>query len=405
MKILHYGYSDQIGGAAKASYRLHQSLLQAGADSEMLVGHKCTKDPRVHEPSGLGKLWQKITPKLDSLPLKLSRGARPFSSTAWVGADLSFYENLYKPQVNQLHWLGAGFARLESLARLQRPVVWRLADAWAMAGAEHYAGASKRFIEGYDKTSGSGGFDVDRWVWNRKVKVFPQIKNLTVVTPSKWLAECARQSLLLRNRRIEVIPTGHNIQSFSPADKTAARKKLGLPLDKKLILFGAADATKDPRKGFGHFEKALDLLSTQDVVCVVFGGSDKNILSHSKIKTYSLGWFDPSQLSDVYNAADVFVASSVEENLANTVIEAMACGIPVVAFSIGGMPDVITHQKDGFLVNQIGAVGLSEGIQWVLADQARWKGLSQHARRKILDGFTLELQAQRYIKLYEDILS
>jgi glycosyltransferase involved in cell wall biosynthesis len=208
-----------------------------------------------------------------------------------------------------------------------------------------------------------------------------------------------------------VIANGLDIQRYKPIEKSFARNLLGLPQNKQLILFGAMSSTSDRRKGFHLLLPALKKLSQgqmgQDrLELVVFGASQPLEPPDFGFKTHYLGRLnDDISLALVYAAADIFVAPSTEDNLPNTVMEALACGIPCVAFKIGGMPDMIEHQQNGYLAHPYDIEDLAQGINWVLENTERYNQLCIQARQKVEQEFTLELQAEKYLELYSDILS
>jgi glycosyltransferase involved in cell wall biosynthesis len=221
------------------------------------------------------------------------------------------------------------------------------------------------------------------------------------------MAQCASESDLFKDRRIEVMPNGVDHDRFHPMDRAAARNLLGLPVDKKLILFGAGASTSDRRKGFHLLVDALKRLESEvnpeDYYLAVFGASSGD--DSFSIKAHYLGRLrDEISMALVYAAADVFVAPSMEENLANTVLESLSCGTPVVAFDIGGMPDMIEHEKSGYLVEPFDTGQLARGIRWVVENRQRWQRLSEAARNSVVSSFTLKHSASRYIDLYQELL-
>jgi glycosyltransferase involved in cell wall biosynthesis len=232
---------------------------------------------------------------------------------------------------------------------------------------------------------------------------------LTIVTPSRWLADCARKSSLFHDLRIEVIPNGLDSQRYKPVEQKLARDLLNLPQDKQLILFGAMKATSDRRKGFHLLLPALQKLSQiqgQDrIELVVFGASEPREPPDFGFKVNYLGRLnDDISLALVYAAADVFVVPSLEDNLPNTVMESLACGTPCVAFKIGGMPDMIEHGQNGYLAQPYEIEDLAKGIAWVLEDRERYGKLCDRDRQKVEQEFTLELQAHRYLSLYQELI-
>jgi glycosyltransferase involved in cell wall biosynthesis len=233
---------------------------------------------------------------------------------------------------------------------------------------------------------------------------------MTIVTPSKWLAECARSSSLFRNLPIEVIPNGLDLQRFKPVDRQLVRSLLNLPQNKQLILFGAVKATSDRRKGFHLLKAALQNFCQsgwqEKIELVVVGASQPDNQTDLGFKTHYLGKLsDEISLAQVYAAVDIFVAPSLQDNLPNTVVEAIACGTPCVAFKIGGMPEIIEHQQNGYLAQPFEVEDLAKGIAWVLENKERYYQLGDRAREKAEQEFAQELQARRYTSLYKDIVT
>jgi len=411
VKVLHVNTEAQLTGAGIAAYRLHKGLRSLNIDSMMLVNKQAQREEDIYSPSNTAdKVSARLVPVLDRMPGYFSTNPTDRTSASWMPNRLSSRINGIKPDILNLHWVNDGLMRIETLPHLEQPVVWTLHDMWAFSGGEHYVGDSRRYKEGYsrqNKPAAETGLDINRWIWNRKRKAWANIRNLVIVTPSHWLAECARESVLFRNYRVEVLPNGIDTERFHPMDHTVAREILGLPKDKKLILFGALSATSDKRKGFHLLLETLKKFEAKtnpdDYELVIVGVSSVEESFH--MKSHCLGRLnDEISMALVYASADVFIAPSLEDNLPNTVLESLACGTPVVAFNIGGMPDMVSHEKNGFLARGFDTGELAVGLQWVLSDEQRWKKLSEEARKTIMNSFTLECAASRYRDIYEDIL-
>lgn len=414
MKILHVSTTAQLGGAGIAAYRLHKGLRSLGTDSWMLVGKTKEWDNStdfvVSPATSLNKAIARLYQSLDRIPGRLSGLPVDRISASWVPNRLTGRINTLSPDIINLHWVNDGLMRIESLPGMRRPIVWTLHDMWAFSGGEHYVGDSTRYKEGYtaaNRPAAETGLDVNRWIWRRKKKSWSKTGILVIAAPSHWMAQCASESDLFKDRRIEVMPNGVDHDRFHPMDRVAARNLLGLPVDKKLILFGAGASTSDRRKGFHLLVDALKRLESEvnpeDYYLAVFGASSGD--DSFSIKAHYLGRLrDEISMALVYAAADVFVAPSMEENLANTVLESLSCGTPVVAFDIGGMPDMIEHEKSGYLVEPFDTGQLARGIRWVVENRQRWQRLSEAARNSVVSSFTLKHSASRYIDLYQELL-
>ena len=412
MRILLLNTTDINGGAARAAYRLHQGLSGIGVQSQMLVQEKFSSDTMVQAPGN--RVEQGIARgriSFDALPLKCYSQTRKANfSLQWLPERIAPQVTNLNPDIINIHWTGSAFLRWETLARFKQPVVWTLHDMGAFTGGCFYAHDCQGYTASCGKCPQLGSHregDLSRWVWQRKAKAWRNL-DLTVVSPSRWLAKCAGESSLFGDVTIKVIPNGVDISKYRPITKSVARELLGLPQGKQIIMFGSFNATSDRRKGFHLLQPALQSLSQSGwgdkAQVVVFGASQGSNSPELGFKTDYLGTLkDDLSLALAYSAADVFVLPSLQENLANTVIEALACGTPCVAFDIGGMPDMIKHEANGYLVKPLQVEDLAAGIAWVLDNPERRKKLSDNAREKVVQEFTQEIQANRYLRLFEEI--
>ncbi|QSJ15838.1 glycosyltransferase family 4 protein [Nostoc sp. UHCC 0702] len=413
MKILLINSSDIQGGAARAAYRLHQGLQYIDVKSQMLVLEKSSNDKTVFAPkTAVSQGIARAKKSLDALPLKFyrQRSKTPYS-VQWVPDRIITKVNQISPDIINLHWINAAFMQVETIAKLKRPLVWTLHDMWAFTGGCHYSGDCEGYLKscgGCPQLGSTKNWDLSSWIWQRKAKAWRDL-NLTIVSPSTWLANCARASYLFKDLQIEVIPNGLDTQKYKPINKRVARELLNLPQDKQLILFGALQATSDMRKGFHLLKPALESLTKSGwkdrLEVAILGASQPENPPDFGFKAHYLGICnDDISLALVYSAADVFVLSSIEENLANTVMEAIACATPCVAFNIGGTSDMIEHEINGYLAQPFKTEDLAQGIAWVLENQERYEKLSYRSREKAEQKFSLEIQANQYISLFEEIV-
>jgi glycosyltransferase involved in cell wall biosynthesis len=309
--------------------------------------------------------------------------------------------------VFHLHWIGNEMMSVADVARLRGPVVWTLHDMWAFCGAEHYA-EGFRWRDGYSRNNreeGESGFDLNRWVWSRKMKHWREPIN--IVAPSRWMADCARQSMLMRDWPITVIPNAIDTDVWRPVEKICARTILGLPSDTPLLLFGASGGTEDARKGFDLLRSALQLLHgrVKGLELVVLGQPTPKVPLELGLPVHFTGHLhDEVSLRLYYSAADAFVLPSRQDNLPNVGLEAEACGTPVVAFRVGGMPDIVDHQTTGYLAEAFDVQDLAWGIEWVLDGAERRMDLSARSRQTAVARFSYPSVARRYMELYESIL-
>jgi glycosyltransferase involved in cell wall biosynthesis len=408
MKSLLLSTYDIQGGAARAAYRLHQGLLEVGMSSHLLVQRKTSDHAQVSAPrSKLNKTIAFLRPGIDGLPLAQYRQRTDHRfSLGWLPENRVKQIDLIQPDIVNLHWIGSGFLRLESLRNIRQPIVWTMHDMWAFTGGCHYTDGCDRYLKqcGACPQLGSRSkVDLSHWNWKRRERVFKQL-NLTIVAPSQWLTDCAKQSPLLNHCRVERIPNGLDLTTYRAQNNAWVRSLLKLPLDKPLILFGASDATSDRRKGFHLLAEALQKLRQMEwetmPEIVIFGASHGSL--DCGFPVHYLGILqDDVTLALAYSAADVFVAPSIQDNLPNTVLESIACETPVVAFSIGGMPDLIESGQTGYLAKPFDTDDLARGIRWVLTTD---KPLGKQARAIAEQRFGLTKQAVAYRDLFESLL-
>ena len=409
MKTLLINSSDVRGGAARASYRLHQGLEQVGINSTMLVQDKRSTDISVIGPKLIG--WKGVGVNyifryiVDKLPLLLYPKHQTIVwSPQWLPNKIHKKINRLNPDIVHFHWICDGFVPIQEVAKIKQPLIWTLHDMWPFTGGCHYNGTCDRYMYECGKCPQLGSDkenDLSHWVWSRKKKFWANL-DLTVVTPSRWLANCARSSSLFGDKKIEVIPNGLDLQKFKPIDQLKAKEDLNLPVDKNLILFGAMNSIKDKRKGFQYLKSAINVLS-EDLAfeAIVFGNSGKD--SQLNIPINYMGNFPDNMLTKLYSAADVFVAPSVQDNLPNTVMESLACGTPSVAFDIGGMSDMIVHKENGYLAKPFNTDDLANGIEWVVKQDQRKKVLRENSRKYVEKNFELKYIAKKYADLYSQM--
>lgn len=408
MKILIVNTHDIQGGAARAANRLHKGLLAHGIDSQMLVQTKSSQDFRVLAPqTKLDKVKSKIRPYLDRIGLNKYKNRTQTLFSKGIGGDGSLAEriNALKPDIVHLHWINEGFLSINDIARIKAPIVWSLHDMWPFTGGCHYDEWCGAFVKGCGSCKvlvSDKANDLSSKVIRLKQKAYAKA-NITVVGLSNWLAEEARKSKLFADKKIVNLPNPIDPKEFCPMDKDFARRLFGLPADKKLILFGAMGATADPRKGFSQLAGALEQLSS-DYELVVFGSEEPQTPQGFKQKAHYLGMLnDNVSLKALYNAADVMVVPSLQENLSNAIMESLACGTPVVAFDIGGNGDLITHQQNGYLATRFDTSDLATGIEQQFSKSDKICS-SQQISADTYNHFAVNVVIPRYIDLYQSIV-
>lgn len=410
MKILIINTAENKGGAAVACNRLHEALVSNGYDSKMLVRQKSNADSHVFEftNSPFRKKINLFFFFIELFILKFFKKKEFDFSLPWFGPALHKHSLVKDADIIHLHWVQNSFVSMRCLKKLQelnKPIIWTLHDMWAFTGGCHYNNDCRKFetsCEQCPQLKNTSIADFSRSTFKSKREIFTS--KLNIVTPSKWLAEEVKISSLLKSNPIQVIPYNINFDVFGQMNKVEAKKQFGISAEKKIILFVSMNI-EDQRKGFEYFKQAiLELENTvpnwTDTHEILAIGRNSDIKHFNTTIHYTGRLSDVKLISMAYSAADVFVAPSKQDNLPNTVIESMACGTPVVAFNIGGMPDMIKHQETGYLANPFNIVELGNGITYCLRNN-----LTEKSREWALSKFQGSEIVKSYVNLYTELLN
>lgn len=433
MRVLHVAASDTGGGAARAAYRIHRSLVEyggeQGVESRFRAIQKLTNDDTVigGPPVGRSRISGLLHPQLINHAKRGFKTGNPIlHSIAWpntgLGKELEQFRSTEADLIH-LHWLGDSTLSIEEIGRLQQPIVWRLPDQWAFLGAEHYttppapgetASSDERFIYGYpadSRPAHESGPDLNRRTWLRKWRAW--CRPINIVCTTSWLADCARRSALMKDWPISVIPNPLDLNAYAPLDQAVGRMLHRLPRDRPLILFGALGGTTDFRKGADLLFDALKILHQQvagteieNFELVVFGSREPIDPPQLGFPVHWLGSLgDDVTLRLAYTAADVMVVPSRQEAFGQTASEAQACGTPVVAFRTGGLVDIVADRVTGALADPFDSASLAESIRWVLEDSQRQRQLAASARQRAETLFNPRRIADMYTKIYKQALA
>lgn len=417
MKILNVSTGDSSGGAARAAYRFHRALMEFGVDSRMRVLERGTSDDRVNHGHAKS-ITTRVVRKLQRHWLSYTRRGwhtdNPIlHSFGQIGDGIVGELNSSAADILNLHWI-SNLLSVSDIGRLKKPIVWTLHDMWPFCGGEHYApdDSAARFRQGYranNRPPGECGPDLNRQTWDAKRRAWAR-QRFTIVSPSQWLAECARQSMLFADAQIHVIPNPLNTEyPWRPIPREAARVALDLPPDKKLILMGADGGLRNPYKGGDLLRDAMvRVVASQSgkVELMIYGEGYSTSVGTWPCPIHWLGVVrDDRVLALAYSAADVMVVPSRQEAFGQTASEAQACGTPVVALNIGGLSDIVIHRETGWLARAFDTNDLAEGILWIIAEEKRWQMLSWAAREMAVKRFSPQVVAQQYVQIYEQLCS
>jgi len=414
LKITQFNFTEQGGGAFIAGRRLHDALTKAGNQASLLVMRKKTSDSTV---SMAKDSWLSFAEPLIHRMLE-NVFADPVVHRFSFGFAFSSMNANARTLIKEsdaiiLYWICSGLLsprEIGWLARQGKPILWRLSDMWPMTGGCHHASDCNLYQQSCGNCPQlrySGKYDLSKWLWRWKSSCWENLP-LVIVSPSAWLAGCAKASSLFRNKRIEVIPTGVDLSLYKPLDKKFARMTLGLPEEATILLAGAIDLM-GPFKGGALLVEALKKWGEKRQnglphMLVMFGSNREAKQDLFPIPVKQFGpVVDERQLSLLYAASDVFVIPSMQENLPNTMLESMACGTPCVAFHVGGIPDAIEHMNNGFLVEPFSTDEFARGIELILSDDEVRCRFGQAARKTMETKFDLAQSAKKYIQLIEKL--
>jgi glycosyltransferase involved in cell wall biosynthesis len=412
MKVVHVITGDE-GGGGKAAYRLNRGLNLLGCDSSMYVGSKLHPDPRtvVFKPPGdiAAKFRRLVYRTRDRI-----RARSPHDATwGWDhecqrGADP--VKQLPEADLYNAHTLTnfLDYAAFWPAIPLKRPVVWTLHLMVAFTGGCSNSFGCDRFQQrcgACPMLHSHNERDLSRQVWNDKQAMYSRIpaERLHLVCPSNWLRGQLSRSSLLSRFPASAIPNALDIQAYAPRDKSFARRTLGLPADARVLLFVSQHSLAEKAKGFDLLMTMLAQMDRPRNLHLVTLGPDFPF--QVDIPHRHLGHiFDDHVLSMIYSAADLFITPSLQDNFPNVVLEAIACGTPVVGFAIGGIPEIVRKGLTGEVVPAGDIRELRNAVEFLLREETVREQLSRSCREVAVREYSLEVQAARYLKIYTQML-
>lgn len=435
MKVLSVNTNDSHGGAARAAMRIMHSVQQHGVETQMLVKEKHTRDSTVVSLQQFLPnnrlyrivdwvsqkvknkyhywLWRPYCKTKENVFMSDSRGTRLGGALQKLDYD-----------VLHLHWINQRFIKLQDLPK-DKPIVWTLHDSWPFCGVCHYFLDCKKYQihcgncpmlhSGKEK-------DLAYRIFEEKLRAYKDL-NLHIVTPSRWLGECAKQSDLFGRFPVTVIPNCLETDVYRPLSEQEIGERLSVAIERNpalhavkraaeeksenpLILYGAVAAATDKIKGFKYLLSALQILDKQgfEANLIVFGASESDLpMQFEHISVQFIGYVsDTDLLVTLYNLADVMVVPSLTEVFGQTATEALACATPVVCFKTTGIQEVVVHKICGYVAKLQDSTDLAQGIQWCIENNNE-NSLSIAARQKVLENYTIGRVGQQYMDIYNEI--
>lgn len=416
MRVLLINTSERMGGAAVSCCRLMEALKNNGIKAKMLVRDKQTDEITVVGLNQSWKhLWNFLWERIMIWKTNSFRKNNLFSvDIANTGTDITNLPEFKQADIIHLHWINQGMLSLNGIKKILssgKPVVWTMHDMWPCTGICHHA----RDCEGYHNKCGNCPYiygngskkDLSYRIFKKKKDILKGNK-IAFIACSNWMRKQAEKSELLCGQQITTIPNTINTNLFKPRDKQEARRECGLLKEMKLMLFGSVKIT-DKRKGIDYLVESCKILADrhpelkETLGVVTFGNNSEQLKELIPFKVFPQDFVtDNHLLINIYNSVDIFVTPSIEENLPNTIMEAMACGVPCVGFNIGGIPEMIDHLHNGYVAQYKSSDDFANGIYWLLTEPSQ-KSLSEEAVRKVATHYSESAIAKKHIDLYNKL--
>jgi len=419
LKIVQVSTEDNSGGASRSAYRLHQALLQENVDCSMRVLTHQTANSRVVSGRAARTLNQKVKAKLiqqwwNFATRKWHTDNPILHSFGRASAGICAELNRSPADVLNLHWIPK-LLSIKDVGQLRKPIVWTLHDMWPFCGGEHHTPDSEnaRFRKGYlanNRPITERGPDLNRQTWEAKRTAW-QSQHFTFVCPSHWMANCIRQSALFRQAPVttHVIPNPLDTdQLWRPIDKYFARRQLGLDVNRTYVLAGSAGGMSETKGEdfLPEIMRCVQATGTKPVDLIIFGRDAAATNERWECNVHWMGRVhDDAVMATIYSAADVMIVPSRQDNLPNTAVEAMACGTPVAAFNLGGLPDIVDHARTGWLAKPEDLIDLSQGLVWLLSEPQRLSEISRAARESAVKKFSPKEVVRQYVAVYAEAIA
>ena len=404
IKVLHINYYDENGGAAIAVNRIHEALIRNNLNSKILVAVKTSNDPNIIGPNSTfeeikWKLLLSVNRKIEKIQNK-----KKYDSSSFNILPNKFVKiiNDFDCDLVNFHWIGNNLIPINQINKINKKIVWTLHDMWPYTGSEHYANTD-RFANGYLKNNKPDfikGLDVDKFIWKLKKKYYP--KDMFIVPTSDWQEKNIKKSILLKNYNFKKINLPLNQDFWKPIDKSYAKKLIGLPENKKIILIGS-DNLNSIRKGNYLIEDILKHAKERNLHLVIFSNVNKiKILDNFEKTIFKSVKTNSIDLKMIYSASDVYLAPSIQESFGQTVLEASCCNLPTVCFENTGINEIIDHKINGYIANYLDLKDFANGLDWCLgnSNMIDWE---KNALK--LKNFSYDKVSMEYKQVYKKILN
>ncbi len=378
VKVVQLQFSKESAGSS--ALRLQNAFLEAGIDSNiisLLPDIIVSKD--IKYLGNKSKVITKIDAKIRKFTNRNVITKMGLFTYPVLGNNVSKLDEVKSADVIYLHWVLGGFLNfrnIEKLAKLNKPIVVIMHDMWWITGGCHYSfSCNKYIIECFNcpMLTGEKKKDLSTKGFNKKLNLYSKYDNFYFISPSTWLYNCAKQTVLTKDKPVYYIPNVIDNKLYKPFEKKVAKKIFNIN-DTTVIAFGAVKVD-NPYKGFSYLLDALEHLKKDEnfknAIVLIFGsGYNEKLAAAIPFRTIFLGFLrDDYSIIAAYNAADVFVVPSMADNQPTTIMESLCCGTPVVGFNVGGIPDMIEHKKNGYLAIYKDSQDIANGIKFCIEEK------------------------------------
>lgn len=398
-KILVIGTTDNKGGAAAVGWSIGEELRIRGFQINYLVSRKYTNSNNVEALDStafrsISLFWRYLRSLLTSNDIEYGHGQDILDHPWYKEADIIFCQNLH-----------GSYFKLNTLARMSqdKKVFWTLHDMWAISGNCVYTSDPAVWKNGARAKVSIMEYPPMLWnnakyLWTKKKEIYQDSPSLSIVVPSRWLGDKVKESIL-KDKDLTVIYNGINPEIFKPVDKTKLRLKYNLPKDQRIVTFVAQGGGYDPRKGWNYIEQLAKVYEEDSSILFMCIGGAKtgqvaNILYVPNITNKNI-------LAEHYGLSDVFLFTSLAENCPLVVLEAMSCGLPIVSFDVGGVPELVTHKVNGYIAKYKDGADLLLGLKWILGlSSSKYRVIVSTNRQKVIEKYSITKMVDEYEKLF-----
>ena len=407
LEVLHLATYESHGGAARATKRIYMALKKRPLRCHMFTMTKTSDDESIQvvQPKDLHSRMAYAHALLKSNDKQKRGRSSVLESYGEISAGIVDEINAHHAPLVHLHWI-SNMLSIKDIGSINKPIVWTLHDMWPFSGSEHLNYDPDAFFYG-NQMEATGNQETSLRTFRLKLEHWKH-KEITFVAPSNWLAACARRSILIDPRDVTVIPCPIDHVFWAPRESKKSRQDFDLDVRKKKILFIGQNPVNDPNKGWDLLKEALMRFSNTCEVEfeLAVAGHSGELDPVGPYTVHSLGEISADEiLVDLYSSVDLLVVPSRAEAFSQVTLEAQSCGLPVVGFDIGGIPDIIIHGKTGWISPAFDVDDFSKGINWILKEKGRSLELGSEARKNAIERFSSERVSRLYHELYQRVLS